>query len=223
MKNLRTSHQFAITLIPAVIILLLAVILTKVMDNEISFYTRDVTSIAGIHPLAGFLSNLGIYLWCTSASICAFAAWLYWSHKEKHTFWFLFSSFLLSFYLMVDDAFLVHERLANSLFGVGEKAVILALGIAVLSYLIFFKNIILKTGYVIFVASLGFLAFSVLVDLFQTYLEQILGTWRILAEDGFKWLGIVFWCSYYVRTSYLFAVKANQTETTQKKVTQLRG
>jgi hypothetical protein len=38
--------------------------------------TNDTAAIARIHPIAGILSNLGVLLWCASASICLFAAFM---------------------------------------------------------------------------------------------------------------------------------------------------
>jgi hypothetical protein len=40
---------------------------------DISVLTRDLAAIAGVNPLSGFLSSLGILLWWTSASVWLFA------------------------------------------------------------------------------------------------------------------------------------------------------
>jgi hypothetical protein len=45
----------------------------------------------------------------------------------------------------------------------------------------------------------GFLGLSVSVDVVQDQIEAILGTWRILVEDGFKLLGIAGWFGYFLR------------------------
>jgi hypothetical protein len=82
--------------------------------------TRDIAAIAKIHPLSGFLSNLGILLWCAAASICSFAAMTLRKIKPRDIFWFLLSSAVLSAYLMFDDLFQFHEELAPTYLGLNE-------------------------------------------------------------------------------------------------------
>lgn len=67
--------------------------------------TQYPTAIAGIHPLSGFISRLGVLLWCAAASICFFAAWTLRNSKQGDTFRFLLFFALLTAYLMFDDLF----------------------------------------------------------------------------------------------------------------------
>lgn len=219
--NILITRQLLITLLPAILILMAVATVSILSQITISSFTRDVTAIANIHPLSGILSTLGILLWCVAASITLFAAFILRSFEQSKTFKFLFASSLLSIYLMLDDAFLFHEVLAFKYFGIDEKIVIFTLGISVFAYLVSFRQIILKTNYSVLLLAFIFLTISVLTDGILDPWFWSLGDWEYFIEDGFKWLGIVSWCSYYVQTSYLFVINAHRLPNKQNEHTKI--
>jgi disulfide bond formation protein DsbB len=86
--------------------------------------------------------------------------------------------------------------------GVKERYVYAALAIAILTYLVRYRRLILSTAYSILIIAIALLGTSVAIDhVFEPWMRG-LGQGRIFIEDGTKWLGIAAWCSYYVRTSY---------------------
>lgn len=190
--------------------LIFVVVLDELGEIEIEQTVRDVSEIADIHPFAGILSSLGILLWSVPTTICLFVATNVGKKLSKEDFMFLVSSALLSGWLLFDDLFLFHEELASRYLGLGEKVVILALGITVLLYLFAFKEVILKTKYLLLIVSLSCFAASILVDtLFREWLF-VFGVWRYFIEDSFKWLGIAFWCRYHISTANQFFDSANK-------------
>lgn len=195
---------------PAILILIAVAMISVLSQISIPSLTRDVTAIANIHPLSGVLSTLSILLWCMTASITIFSAFILRHYEQAKTFKFLFISSLLSTYLMLDDAFLFHEVLAYKYFSIDEKIVYLTLGITVFVYLVSFRKIILKTNYSVLLLAFVFLTISVLTDGILDPWFWSLGHWEYFIEDGAKWLGIASWCSYYVHTSYLFVIKAHK-------------
>jgi len=201
-----SARQLLITLAPSIFVLLLIMVTSISFQVSMPTMTRDVTAIAKIHPLSGILSSLGILLWCAAASICGFAAIILRDVKPRATFWFLLSSSLLSAYLLLDDFFQFHEALAPRYLGLSEKFVIAALGVAVSAYLIAFRRIILRTHFGALLLALGFLATSVVIDVILEPWLWRLGHWTFFFEDGAKWLGIAFWCSYYVHTTHQLLV-----------------
>ncbi len=202
-----SARQLLITLIPSILILVAMATVSVLFQVSMGAMTRDVTAIANIHPLSGILSNLGVLLWCAAASICAFAAMTLRNVKPRDTFWFLLSSALLSAYLLFDDFFQFHERLASRYLGLNEKVVFAALGVVVSAYLIAFRRVILRTNVGVLLLALGFLATSVVIDsILESWLSRQIGHWSYLFEDGAKWLGIASWCSYYVHTSHQLLV-----------------
>ncbi len=171
--------------------------------------TRDVTVIGGIHPFSGFISSLGILLWCATASICFFTATILYSRRLNTFFWFLLFTALLSTYLLFDDLFLFHEFVES--WNIGEELVYIVLGIAIVTYLIVFRTIILKTKFLMLLLALCLLAASVIIDTIQPYFWQK-GDVHAFLEDGTKWLGIVSWYSYHINTSYMcIAYKIEKT------------
>ena len=208
MNLLKNQQQLLITFIPAILVLMAVAIASIVLNIDIAMMTRDISVIGKVNPLAGVISNLGILLWCVAASVAFFAAIILRKSGQVESFWFLLNAAFLSAYLMLDDLFLFHEYIAYLIFGIREKVVVLILGILVFWYLFRYRFLILKTNYIILILALSFLALSVITDmLMSSFLSQLLGHWRSMIEDGFKWLGIVTWCSYFVQTSFQFVIK----------------
>ncbi|MBF8275518.1 MAG: hypothetical protein HW390_591 [Candidatus Brocadiaceae bacterium] len=156
--------------------------------------TQDPASLGGIHPLSGFVSSLGVLLWCAAASICFFAALTILKGKQGDAFRFLLFSAVLTSYLMFDDLFQIHEELASEYLGLNEKTVTASLFIAIVTHLITFRQIILRTNFFVLLLALGFFSTSVAVD--QVWCREY------FFEDGAKLLGIACWCSYFAQTSY---------------------
>lgn len=177
--------QAAVTYFPATTTLLVAVAVVAATDIDAASITMDTTAYLGAHPLTGALSNVGILLWCAAASISLLAALLT-ARAGSH-----------------DRArFLLHEDLAWRYLGIGQKTVLVGLGAWVGTWLLAFRRGILATNWGALALAVAFLSTSVLVDLGQGVLQQHIGDWIYLAEDGPKWLGIVSWCSYLVQAAY---------------------
>src|SRR5688572_20367429 len=94
---------------PALVVLAAVVTARVVFGIPIAAMTRDAAAIAGLHPLAGFVSNLGIMLWCAAATACLVAAAALHAVVPGEQARFFLSAGLLSLYLMLDDCFQLHE------------------------------------------------------------------------------------------------------------------
>ena len=200
-------RQLLITGIPSICILIGIVMANIIFGIDFRLMTSDVTAIAKINPLSGILSNFGIILWCSAASVCFFAAIAIRNTGSKDSFWFLVYSGLLSAYLLFDDFFEIHEILAGHYVGIREIYTYMVLGMAVLIYLFIFRRIIWRTNFSFLLMAFVLLGSSVVTDVFQEWLMLRIGHWEFFIEEGFKWLGIACWCSYYVRISYHFVVE----------------
>ncbi|MDP1700047.1 MAG: hypothetical protein Q8L53_03675 [Aestuariivirga sp.] len=169
----------------------------------IIFYTRDISVLSRLHPLAGSVSSLGAFVWGASASTCFFTVFVFRSLGFRYGYVFLLCSGLLSLYLMLDDFFVIHEALAPSYLGVQQMVVVGALVLIVLVYLIVFGRLILASNFVMLLAALSFFALSVVID--QSPLAGVLksniGDWEDFIEDGAKLLGILCWYAYFIDTS----------------------
>ncbi|WP_052055520.1 hypothetical protein [Myxosarcina sp. GI1] len=160
--------------------------------------TRDIAAIAEVPSFYGMISNIGILLWCASASICLFVFAVLQKLKIKTIAFknnflsFLLFSGLITLMLMFDDLFLLHEDIFPSL-NISEMVVYSSYVTVVLLYLLKFRKIIFSTTWGILCLGFLFFAASLTIDFFS-----ISGSRITLLEDGFKLLGIASWFSYFV-------------------------
>lgn len=207
LANWSLGH-WLITFFPAGAMLIAIAIAGWIFGIDIGLLTNDPAAIGRIHPLSGFLSNLGVLLWSGAACVCLFTASVAYRHKAFEVFAFTMSSGLLSGYLLFDDLFLLHEYLVPSYLQLSEIWVYGFTGVATLTYIIRFRLLILlRSDFVLLALGLGCLALSVIADTVMLNLLRRLDQWLFFIEDGFKWIGIVCWFSYHLRTCYRFIVE----------------
>nr|WP_290919121.1 hypothetical protein [Hyphomonas sp. 34-62-18] len=171
--------------------------------------TRDMAAMAEVHPLTGLLSHLGLMVWSAGAAVCFLGAvYLYRANEPGVGFFFWGSA--LTTWLLFDDAFMIHETLANWYLGLGEKAVIFALGLAVSLWLYVYRKLLIALGPFFLIAALAMFALSVGVDAFpeEMFPLSYLGDWRLLLEDGAKWIGIVLWLTFQIQALLSFLERA---------------
>jgi hypothetical protein len=201
-----SRRQLFVTVAPALAVFVAIASCGALAHSDVEALMRDPMATAGLAPLTGLVSNLGVLAWCSAAATTLFGGWfLHRSRPGEHAR-FLLSLGVLTSYLGVDDFFQLHEELLRRYFGVSEKILYVALALIVLGYLVYFRQLMSTTSYPVLVASLVCLSVSVSIDaVFEPFLRG-LGPGRILLEDGSKWLGIVAWSSYAVRTAFDFLV-----------------
>ena len=71
---------------------------------------RDPAQQTGASSFIGFVSNIGVWLWVSSAAICIFAALTQGTTKNRNHTELLILMGGLSLLLAIDDFFLLHER-----------------------------------------------------------------------------------------------------------------
>lgn len=181
------------TYLPVVGFLAFIVIQSYYTEISLSYLTRDPVATTDEAFYLGFVSNIGVLFWCAAATICLFTytflrytGWL----DHKRSFWLV--SGLLTFLLLVDDFFLLHEMIIPYYLRIPEKAVLVIYGLLLLGYLWLFRRTILESEPLLMLVSLGFFGASFAGELI---FEQ--DTWHVIAEDGGKLLGIVGWCSCF--------------------------
>ena len=166
--------------------------------------TRDGSAVAGAAFWTGALSNIGILLWCATASACLLTAGVLRATSEKAaTRRFVFFAGLFTTVLMLDDLFLFHETIAPRHLGLPENIVLLAYGLLAVALLAFHRRLIARSAYGILGIGLTCFAGSILIDrLHRVGLMPRMGfvspqDLSFLLEDGFKLLGIAGWFGYY--------------------------
>ncbi|MFN2565544.1 MAG: hypothetical protein ABR499_11130 [Gemmatimonadaceae bacterium] len=186
--------------VPTVLFLALTVLASTAAHIPLATFSRDPTATLGGNPLTGVQSNLGVLVWWAAAGICFFAgAVLRRSPGEQSLVGFLTWSGSITGVLTLDDLFQFHEDLAVRYLRLDDKLVVLAYGVAVVTYLVRYRRTIVRSDYPLLVAGLVLFAASNAVDVVLQ--DRWASEWRIFVEDGFKLFGIVSWSAYLIRTS----------------------
>ncbi len=181
--------------LPTFIILAIFAVTSALTDVSMSKFTRDPAAIMEINPFFGIISNIGVLLWCASATICFFGAALLRGIDKKNFFFFLVSG-LITIVLLLDDLFLFHEMILPEYFHIPEKVTYAGYVTIILVYLVRFGKTIFETEFLLFFFALGFLGLSIVVD----FLPSSWLPWHHLFEDGFKLFGIASWLGYFAKT-----------------------
>jgi len=172
-------------------------ILSRIFEAPLSELTRDPSAVTDTKFYIGLLSNLGIMIWSATTTICFFGVSLLKYGKRYHQLTnFLLFSGILSLILTLDDAFLIHETVMPSYFHIPEKGVYLGYLIFSAGYLVYFFRRILSTDYLLLTTALLFLGLSIFIDKAFPFTDI-----ETFIEDGFKFLGIVFWLAYFSRVA----------------------
>ena len=165
----------------------------------------DTTAAASVAYYYGFLSNMGVLLWCTTAAVCLFSAAVVFQRADGTGDWaFLLSGGALTAVLMFDDFLLVHESIVPAYLGIRQEFVIALYGILALGYLTWFFRDIMRSEFSILAASLCLFSVSVASDL---VLDLPDGDLAHIVEDGSKFLAICLWAGFHVRAAWLCITK----------------
>jgi hypothetical protein len=151
---------------------------------------RDPAQQTHQSSFLGFLSNIGNWLWISSAAICFFSATIGKSSLRK----LLVFIGLLSTILAIDDFFLIHDRYVNQ-----NLCYLLYAFLAVTLFTLHFKKI-LKIDAFSFLLAGSLLALSILTDLIQLHIPLSYSKTQVI-EEGFKFMGISIWLYFSCRVA----------------------
>ncbi len=154
----------------------------------------------------GFLSNLGILLWCASAAVSLFA-FLQVRHASGRIRpgAFLLYAGVFTVALLMDDLFLGHEKVYPKVFGVDEEQTYALYAVLFALYLVVFRDDLLKSDPKILLLSIVLFALSLLMDELVKIdgLFEKNGVFHRVAEDGSKFVGIHAWAVFHFRAAWL--------------------
>ena len=194
---------FAISYAILLGLLFTVVVISSLYEIPVAHFTRDPLATLHGHPFTGVISNIGILFWCSTFAVCLFSSAILYKKKTKEVAVFLLYSSLLTLLLLLDDLFMLHEKIIPRTLHVSQKSVYLGYLILTAIYFIKFFRLILRNEYTILFIACGFFALSVICDVFlpQKGMEY-------LVEDGFKLFGIVSWFIFFMRTCFSQVLQA---------------
>jgi hypothetical protein len=159
-------------------------------------YTRDPAAIHQANPLLGAVSNLGIVLWAAAATVALFTSrQLARIEEARRTSTFLQAAGVLSCWLLLDDLYMLHERVLPDWFGVPQPLVFALYAVVILVLVARFRSVLRTADSRPLALALGFFAVSAAID-------QGPAAWHrwdalVLVEDGAKLFGLVGWLAYF--------------------------
>lgn len=197
-------------LVPAITLAIGAPIIAIVgniaFDVPLEDAVRDPMYTTGGHPLTGAISNLGVLLWWTAATVSLFVAFVARrALPAGEAARFLLWTGLLTAYLAIDDLFMVHDGLVRLHTPIPQPVVLALVAVAAAAVFWRFRRFVESTPWPLLVIALAMLATSLLVDTAASF-GGYFGLWtmptiEIFIEDTFKWIGIVVWAAYFVLVS----------------------
>jgi hypothetical protein len=177
---------------PLAALLLVTVVVGIAPDSIL----KDPAAYLGTPIHIGFFSNVGILAWWTATAVCLTAATVLrgWGNPVWQA---LAAGGLLTAVLCVDDFMLLHERVFPTHLGVPEVVTLAVYGCATVLYLWHFRQFHHAMETPLLLAALALFGISVAVDLAD--IDDI--WWGVLLEDGSKFIGIITWATYHVRSA----------------------
>lgn len=205
-KKRLTITILVLFLIASAILILLIPIADK-LNIPYSSFTKDPNTIIRVGKgkfYFGFISNLGVILWCSSFVLMTMSA-IFTYKISKTNFGFYLSLTILNLVLLFDDLFMIHERAFPYLTGLSERYLILSYALFLSSVLYIYRSLILRSSFILLILSFFFFGLSLFFDFYQS--EDVL--YHYLYEDGFKFIGIIFWAFYHFELGYKLFIESN--------------
>ena len=183
---------------------------------RMNLLTKDVHQLAknweaheDLPPYYGMLSNIGALIWCSAVAAMLFASFqlaggVEASEARKCLRWCA----LLTFLVMIDDFFMVHEYVFPRVLGLSERLPVAVYCIGFIAFFVryakFLRN---NTHWQVLALAVGLLVVSEAADVTSTV--------GIDVEDGFKIAGLIAYSYYWVHASWLLTTGAKTETATQ--------
>ena len=192
--QLRSIAPITFSVYILILLLLAAIKYLSVKQNiPIDHFLRDPVAVMEVHPFTGIFSNIGILFWCSTAAICFYcSAVIKRKTGDRKLSFFLFCAGIITSILLLDDMLMFHETVFPDFFHIPEKVIYLVYLSLILTFLIKFRNLILKTEFLYLFLAFCFFGSSIGLDMVQHIIPR-----QFLFEDILKLFGIYNWFLYF--------------------------
>lgn len=190
---------------PAVVLLAVVTVISAVKGIPGATFMRDPVQVMGAPFYTGLVSNVGILIWCAGAVMALFAGATSPRTPERRELRrFLLWSGGLTVGVMIDDLFILHDKILPDIFHTYEQVFYFVYLPAAAAYIIRFRRLIFGPDLSLLILAAVFMGISLVMDQ-CTMFEEIFGRMIIpenfLIEDGAKLLSQVTWMGYLARRS----------------------
>jgi len=151
--------------VPTLLLIASTVVVNLKTDLPIRYFFIDPVAEFNAPMYIGLLSNFGVLLWCSAASVCLFSGvMLFHQEKQREVSLFLIGSGLITSLLMFDDLYLLHEEVFPDHLFVPQPLVFVAYAVLIIAYFVRFRKMIWNTDFasvscIVFLCQLGFSGF----------------------------------------------------------------
>ncbi|WP_284304245.1 hypothetical protein [Mobilicoccus caccae] len=166
-------------------------------DVEVATMTTEATTHLGVGPHVGFASALGLFAWAAASGAALLGASLLTRSGRPREVGLLRAVAALTLFLLLDDAFTVHEAVLPAI-GIPEILTYTVLVGVTAAILLRHVREILAGPWTLLLAALILLGGSVVWDVVTQHLDGVgLGyNIEVFVEDGLKLFGIAFWTAW---------------------------
>jgi hypothetical protein len=179
-------------------VIFLAVVQTSFTYGELF---NDPADVVGFHPFIGMISMLGLFSWAAAAGVSFLTYAVIRQDGSVQLQRFFLCAGIFTLFLMMDDAFMLHELVLPKGLGIRERYIKMAYLAAAGTFGIVFVRQLLGQSPMILAAGL-FFAGSFVFD--SPAVLNALGLFETsfvlyVIEDGFKFTGILLWLTWLFR------------------------
>jgi hypothetical protein len=193
--------SYAKIFIPPILFIMAVAVLSAVKGVSFDKFSRDPLQILEGKPYIGVISNIGIVFWTATSAILFYSLQISYAQKRsREQLYFLLCSGLLTTMMLFDDLLMLHDVIFPGYLSLDEKVFYCFYCFSVIALFYFFRKIVLRSDYILFILAFGFLGGAVITDVILALGFKL--TYEYLVEDGLKFLGIIAWFAYFTRTSY---------------------
>ena len=206
--NYKLKKVIKFGILPGFLIYTFIIIVFKSKGYDLAFIIKDVAQTCKVPSSIGLLSNLGILIWASAASICFFSVLTGLISSRKLQVKLALEG-LLSLVLCLDDLLLIHDRYIN------EKLLYLFYFIVIMTLIVVYSKLIIEMNLYILITPLLFFCLSIAIDLFPQITPFKYNFSQVL-EEGFKFIGITCWL-FYCYTSSTYSIRKHSKPDTMIK------
>lgn len=180
-------------------VIFLAVFQTSFTYGELF---NDPADVVGFHPFIGMISMLGLFGWAAAAGVSFLTYAVIRQNGSVQLQRFFLCAGIFTLFLMLDDAFMLHELVLPKGLGIRERYIKMAYLAAAGTFGVVFVRQLLGHGPVILAAAGLFFAGSFVFD--SPMVLDAFGFFETsfvlyVVEDGFKFTGILLWLTWLFR------------------------
>ncbi|UCG54607.1 MAG: hypothetical protein JSV32_08545 [Dehalococcoidia bacterium] len=212
--------------IPSIVLIAILFVIYRTTSVNWAAFTSEPAAIFEFPSYYGLVTNIGVLLLCASTAVCFFCfKILRIQDRDKEKAVLLLFLGIFTLILTVDDFFLIHEAVGDLFawgFGVvddmGEAAFFILYAVLFLYIVIRFRKVILSSDYILLIVVVLLFVYSTVADLGTLFssAEQTANATKSFksqalkaGEDISKFVAIVTWFTYLMRTSLRFVQKNN--------------